>query len=283
MRIRKKDKTNLVKVGLFTAALTFVLMIMIAGIGKETSLFDPKVDIKARVPNVSALKTGSYVELKGIRIGTVTGINIASEEDVEIVMTILQSELKWIKEDSRIAISTAGLVGDKFVEIYKGTKDSPAFNPEKDVLLSEETTDFKKIMNKGDSIAQLTERILNKLDNIMVQMGDGKEIVQTMKSLSRASTNLEVVSAELKDAHLAAMVKNVNMSMASMNKSTASLERILNRVEKGPGTINSLIYDEGLHDDLRALLGGAQRNKVVKYFIRESIKKSEEERKPKDD
>lgn len=283
MRIRKKDKTNLVKVGLFTAALTFVLMIMIAGIGKETSLFDPKVDIKARVPNVSALKTGSYVELKGIRIGTVTGINIASEEDVEIIMTILQSELKWIKEDSRIAISTAGLVGDKFVEIYKGTKDSPAFNPEKDVLLSEETTDFKKIMNKGDSIAQLTERILNKLDNIMVQMGDGKEIVQTMKSLSRASTNLEVVSAELKDAHLAAMVKNVNMSMASMNKSTASLERILNRVEKGPGTINSLIYDEGLHDDLRALLGGAQRNKVVKYFIRESIKKSEEERKPKDD
>ena len=151
------------------------------------------------------------------------------------------------------------------------------------MLLSEETTDFKKIMNKGDSIAQLTERILNKLDNIMVQMGDGKEIVQTMKSLSRASTNLEVVSAELKDAHLAAMVKNVNMSMASMNKSTASLERILNRVEKGPGTINSLIYDEGLHDDLRALLGGAQRNKVVKYFIRESIKKSEEERKPKDD
>jgi hypothetical protein len=71
------------------------------------------------------------------------------------------------------------------------------------------------------------------------------------------------------------MVKNVNVSMASMN-------RILNRVEKGPGTINSLIYDENVHDDLRALLGGAQRNKTIRYFIRESIKKSEMTREQED-
>ncbi len=93
---------------------------------------------------------------------------------------------------------------------------------------------------------------------------------------------MEKITSELKDARMGAMVKNVNMSMESVNKSSASLERILTRIEKGPGTINSLIYDESVHDDLRALLGGAQRNKVIKYFIRESIKKSEE-RKPLED
>lgn len=276
MRVRKKDQNNLIKVGLFVAGLTIVLMIMVTSIGKENSLFDPKTNIRARVPNVSNLKVGSYVELKGIRIGAVTDIQIVSEDEVEILMKILANELKWIKEDSRVSISTAGLVGDKFVEIYKGTKDSRSFNPEKDVLISEDTADLKRIINKGDSIANVTDRILVKLDNILVKIGDGQLIVDTMTSMNKTASNMEKISSELKDARMGAMVKNVNMSMETVNRSSASLERILTRIEKGPGTINSLIYDESVHDDLRALLGGAQRNKVIKYFIRESIKKSEE-------
>jgi phospholipid/cholesterol/gamma-HCH transport system substrate-binding protein len=63
--------------------------------------------------------------------------------------------------------------------------------------------------------------------------------------------------------------------MAKLEKTATSAEKIMARIEKGPGTLNSMIYDNALHEDLRALLGGASRNKVIKYFIRESIKKSE--------
>ena len=276
MRIRKKDKSNLVKVGMFVTALTIVLMIMIASIGKETALFEPKVDIRALVTNVSNLKPGSYVELKGIRIGSVTEVRIVSEEEVEITMTILEKELKWIKKDSKVSISTAGLVGDKFVEIYNGTKEAGSLNPENDLLRSEDLTDMKSIMVKGESIASTTDTILTKLDNILQKLGDGKTIVETLTSLNKASRNLEVITQELKEAGMSKMVHNVNSSMANINKASASMDRILTQVEKGPGTMNSMIYDDGLHDDLRALLGGAQRNKVIKYFIRESIKKSEQ-------
>lgn len=282
MRIRKKDQSNVVKVGIFIAGLTAVLMVMIASIGKENSIFEPKIDIKARVANVSNLKAGSYVELKGIRVGAVTAINIVSEDEVEITMTILKKELKWIKEDSKVSISTAGLVGDKFVEIYKGTKEARNFKPKKDVLLSEDLTDLKKIMTKGDSIATVTDRIMVKLDTILYNLGDGKTVVDTVNNLNKASSNLEKLTSELHKANMGQMVTNVNASMMSLNKASGSLSRILTRVESGPGTMNSLIYDDGVHDDLRALLGGAQRNKVIKYFIRESIKKAEE-RNPQDD
>lgn len=268
MRIRKHDQQNLVKVGIFVTALTVVLMIMIVSIGKENSVFDKKVDIRARVGNVSALKPGSYVELKGIRIGAVTDINIVSEEEVEITMTILDKELKWIKEDSRVSISTAGLVGDKFVEIYSGSKDSPKFDPEKDVLISEDLTDLKKIITKGDTIATTTDRIITKLDNILVKLGDGRDIVETVLSLKKAGANLELVTKDLKEAKLGQMAGNVN-------NASARLDRILTRVEKGPGTVNALLYDDALYEDLRVLLGGAQRNKILKYYIRESIKNSE--------
>lgn len=276
MRIRRKDQSNVVKVGIFITGLTAVLMVMIASIGKENSIFEPKIDIKARVANVSNLKPGSYVELKGIRVGAVTAINIVSEEEVEITMTILKKELKWIKENSKVSISTAGLVGDKFVEIYKGTKDARTFKPKKDILLSEDLTDLKKIMTKGDSIATVTDRIMVKLDTILSNLGDGKTVVDTVNNLNQASSNLEKLTSDLHKANMGQMVTNVNASMMSLNKASGSLSKILTRVESGPGTLNSMIYDDGVHDDLRALLGGAQRNKVIKYFIRESIKKAED-------
>lgn len=276
MRVRKKDKENVIKVGAFVTLLTIVLMIMVISIGKENSMFTPKVEIRARVPNVSNLKEGSYVELKGIRIGTVIGIKIISDDEVEILMNVLEEEIKWIKKDSRVSISTAGLVGDKYVEVYKGSKDSKSFDPAKDILVSDAAVGFSEIINKGDSIAKITERILVKLDSVMTKIDDGQMLVSTIANLNRAASNMEAVTKELKEARMSQMVTNVNSSMANMSRATASIDRVMTRIEKGPGTLNSLIYDDAVHDDLRALLGGAQRNKVIKYFIRESIKNSEE-------
>lgn len=271
MRTRKKDKRNLVKVGAFLTALSAVLMIMIASIGNENALFAGKVEIKARVGNASNLKPGSYVELKGIRVGAVTDIRIVSEDDVEITSKILESELKWIKQDSKVAISNAGLVGDKFLELQPGTKDSPNFNPRKDILTSSHESGIKEMMVKGESIASVTEKILVKVDTMLNKLESGNSMTEGVNSLSRASANLEAITKELKEARIGTMARNVSSSMQRM-------DRILGQVEQGPGTMNSLIYDDALHDDLRALLGGASRNKVVKYFIRESIKNSEKKK-----
>jgi phospholipid/cholesterol/gamma-HCH transport system substrate-binding protein len=275
MRLRRKDDKNFVKVGIFISALFTVLMIMIVSIGKENSVFDPKVNLISHVDNVKNLKPGCYVELKGIRVGTVTEINIISEDEVEIISSILESELKWIKQDSKVSVSTAGLVGDKYLEIYSGSKTAAQFNPEKDFLTSENLADMKQIITKGESIATITERILTRFDLILLNMDGGQKIVETLNSLNRASSNIEKISKELAEAHLGQTVQNVNQSMAKLEKASTSMEKIMSRIEKGPGTLNSIIYDNSLHEDLRALLGGASRNKVIKYFIRESIKNSE--------
>lgn len=276
--MRKKDKANLLKVGIFVSALTLILVIMIASIGKENSIFASKVDIRARVDNVANLKPGSYVELKGIRVGSVQYINILSDDVVEITFSMLESQVRWIKKDSKVAISNAGLVGDKYLEIINGTPESPIFDPNKDFLTSEGGANFKKIISKGESIAELTEKILNRMDQILENLNLG----DSMGALNRTAKNMEAISKDLKDARMGDMVKNVNLTMSSLNKSTGSMERIMSQIEKGPGTMNSLIYDDILHEDLRAVLGGAQRNKVIKYFIRESIKNSEKKQQARD-
>ena len=275
MSFRKKDETNLIKVGIFISLLTLVIMVMVVSIGKENSIFDPKVTLKAQVDNVKNLKPGSSVELKGIRVGSVDTINIISEDKVEIHFTILENELKWVKQDSFVSISNAGLVGDKYLEIYGGTPTAKVLDPETDFLTSENSSDFKQLLTKGDSIANITERILTRLDLLIHNLDDGKKLVDTVNSLSKTSSNMERISAELKEAKLGETVKHVNQSMTRLEKASGSMERIMAQVEKGPGTMNSLIFDDALHEDFRALLGGASRNKIIKYFIRESIQDSE--------
>lgn len=283
MRFRKKDEKNFIKVGLFISALTLILMIMIVSIGKENSFFEPTILMRAHVDNVKNLKPGSYVELKGIRVGSVKEIEILGEDKVEIRFTMLESQLKWIKKDSKVSVSTAGLVGDKYLEIYNGTLESGSFNPEKDFLISENIADMKQLVTKGESIATITERILTRLDLIIYNMDDGKKIIETVNSLNKASLNVEKITQELREAHLGKTVANINSSMAKLDKATGSIERITSRIEKGPGTMNSLIYDDSVHENLRALLGGASRNKIIKYFIRESIKDSERKKSKTDE
>ena len=283
MQFRKKDEKNLLKVGLFISGLTAILMIMIVSISKENSFFESNIHMKAQVDNVKNLKPGSYVELKGIKVGSVKEIEILGEDKVEIRFTVFESQIKWIKKDSKVSISTAGLVGDKYLEIYSGTKLAQNFDPKTDILMSENLADMKQIMTKGESIATITERILSRLDQIVYNLDDGKKIIDAVNSLSKASQNVEQITHELRDAKLGQTVANVNLSMARMEKASGSVERIMARIEHGPGTMNSLIYDDGLHESLRALLGGASRNKVNKYFIRESIKDSERKKSKTDE
>ncbi|HLW57387.1 MAG TPA: MlaD family protein [Bacteriovoracaceae bacterium] len=264
MLFRKRDQKQLIKAGAFLSFLTIVLMIMIVSISKENSFFESKTILKARVSNVNNLQPGSYVELRGIKIGSVQNIEIVSDEDVEITMKVLNSQIKWIKKDAKISIATAGLVGDKFLEILPGSKEAPSIDPSKDVLSTEKKEIFNELVDKGGSIASSTEKVLMHLEALV----GSQKFEEFLLSLHKTSQNLEKITTELTKADLSNSIK-------SLNKTTKRVDKILNRVEEGPGSLHSFIYDDSVHEDLRALLGGAQRNKMIKYFIRQSIKNSE--------
>ncbi|MCE3013366.1 MAG: MlaD family protein [Proteobacteria bacterium] len=261
--MRAQDKSNLVKVGMFVTALSIVMMILIVAIGKESSLFSPKSTIRARVFNAENLKTGAVVELKGLRIGTVEEIRIISQQEVEISLSITSENLNWIKNDSMVAIQNAGLVGDKYIEIKGGGDQSPTFNPEKDILAAEASLDLKAIATKGGNIADKADRIMTKLE-LLIAAIEPEKINKIVNNLSTTTENFAKTTAPMSSAS------------QKMDKAMGKLELVMSRVESGPGTAHSLIYDDEVYEKLRKLMGGAERNSVIKYFIRESIKKAPE-------
>ena len=261
--MRAQDKSNLIKVGLLLISLTIVLMIMVTAIGKESALFSRKALIRAQVKNAENLKAGAVVELRGLRIGHVQEIKIVGLETVEIQMLVLADNLRWLRRDSKVAISNAGLVGDKYLEILGGSESSEAFDSERDVLTSEPSIDFKAIAAKGGGIADRAERVLTRMEQILEAI-DPKQISTALTGIAGSAEKLNTAATPL-----AASAKK-------FEKMAGALAEVSGRLRAGPGTAHALIYDDQLYQDLRKLLGGAERNSVIKYFIRESIKKAPE-------
>lgn len=259
--MRAKDRSNLIKTGIFVTGLVAVMMVFVVSMGKESGLFEGKAMIRARVKNAEKLKTGAQVELKGLRIGFVEEIQIVSHDVVEILLKVRKDDVRWIKKDSKVEINNAGLVGDKYLEITAGSEDAGVLDPEKDILGGEEGMDFKAIAAKGTAIAATTESVLAKADALMGAI-DGRRINETLDNFSRASKNMIPATEKMDKA------------MGRINSALERLDAVLARVQNGPGSAHGLIYDDSVHEDLRKLLGGAERNTVIKYFIRESIKKA---------
>jgi phospholipid/cholesterol/gamma-HCH transport system substrate-binding protein len=266
--MRAKDKSNLVTVGFFITGLVAVLMVLVVSIGKETSLFERKVLVTARVGNADKLKTGAVVELKGLRVGYVEDILIASEDTVEITLLIKQADLRWIKKDSQVLIANAGLVGDKLLEITAGSREAGPFDPARDVLTGAEGVDLKNLAVKGTEIASTTERLMHKAEALIDQL-EAAKLRATMDNLAKSAHSM------------APAAQKMDQAMGHLASAAERLDGVLARVQKGPGSIHDLVYDDQVYENLRKLLGGAERNAVIKYFVRESIKNANEGAKKK--
>lgn len=154
----------------------------------------------------------------------------------------------------------------------------------------------------GDAIKSLGELFATAQDILEeVKTGDGllhtliydDEAGKTLKDLQLASANLAALTEQMKsgdgaipalfndpktkeslDKALASMA-NVDKATADAADAAAKLKSILERIDKGEGTVGALINDPAVYDDLVALMGGAKRNRILRGVIRHTIDKNE--------
>lgn len=76
-------------------------------------------DLHASFRSVEGISVGTDIRMAGVKIGTVTGLDLNSETFRADVTMNLRSSLD-VPEDSSVAISSEGLLGGNFVEIVPG-------------------------------------------------------------------------------------------------------------------------------------------------------------------
>jgi phospholipid/cholesterol/gamma-HCH transport system substrate-binding protein len=95
------------------------LAIKVGGVG----WFEEKTyQVKAKFNSISGLKEGANVEIAGVKVGKVEKIHLDNGLYEAVVLLSIDNRVK-LQEDSIASIRTAGIIGDRFVNIKPGGSD----------------------------------------------------------------------------------------------------------------------------------------------------------------
>ena len=67
------------------------------------------------------------------------------------------------------------------------------------------------------------------------------------------------------------------MDNVKLKRILSNIEQITEKINGGTGTVGALINDPGLYDNAKALVGEANRNRIVRNLVRQTIRRSDEE------
>lgn len=78
--------------------------------------------VTASFGSVSGLKNGAIVEIAGVKVGKVTGISFDAGKYEALVTMALEKDVV-LQEDSIASVRTAGIIGDRYIDISPGASD----------------------------------------------------------------------------------------------------------------------------------------------------------------
>jgi phospholipid/cholesterol/gamma-HCH transport system substrate-binding protein len=263
--MEKKMETEL-KVGLFVALGLGLIMLSILLLSGPQNFFSRNNHYTVHFNRVDGLLVGAKVILNGVSVGAVESIELNKERrNIRITFTVTKPSSEWIRKDSTVEIATQGVLGDKYLSIEAGSDTQPILPPGSDIQ-NRPSTDIKQFLSQSDRLVISLNEIAVSLDRILKTFESDNRSDRFFKGLASTAANLSQASEKLNQEFDHLQIKN---TMASMN-------RIMTKIDNGTGTIGALVNDPGLYDDVKALFGGANRNRIMRNLVRQTVKESKE-------
>ncbi|MCS7279524.1 MAG: MlaD family protein [Thermodesulfobacteriaceae bacterium] len=267
-----------IKVGIFVFLGILAIFYLTVKLAQEA--FAPKDAYKlyAIFENVSGLTKGAKVEMAGVLIGKVGGIDLTSEGKAKVELLIYKKYK--IQEDVRAAVRTFGVLGDKFVELKPGVSQN--YLPEGGTIAyTESPVSVDEILaGLGPTIEGLKEILGTKegKENLKLLVANIREASESFKTiaqkiekgqgtlgklvaddklyqdLSETAKSLKVVAQQIEkgEGTLGKLVKDEEV-YKTLKRTMANLESVSKKLEKGEGTLGKLISSDEIYKDLKTL------------------------------
>jgi len=218
------------RVGIMAIVAMAIVAVLIFLLTSEQALFTRKFPLRTFMDDSSGMTEGAPVRLNGIPAGQVEALKLSGQKDprriVEIDMSIRAEYLTEIPKDSMAGIAASNLLGDKFIDITKGSA-AEHVQPG-DEIRSAPNQDIPQLMAESAGLLAQFQSLLTRVNGILTYVEEGKGNLGKF----------------LKDEEL----------FARLNSTVGEAQQILTTVRTGNGTISHLLNDPGLYDSLRAPL-----------------------------
>jgi phospholipid/cholesterol/gamma-HCH transport system substrate-binding protein len=255
------------KVGIFITVGLVLVLVSILVLGSSESVFVRKNIYTAHFSNIEGLVPGAKVVIGGLQVGVVANVEFdPGHRDIQVVMEVARAQAEWIRKDSTVLIATQGVLGDKYMEISRGADDQ-AVLPAGSELPNGAAGGLTQFFSKSDQLLASLQSIAGSVDRLLKTFEYGHRSEIFFEGMSKTAHNMSLASERL------------NQEIADIHLKTASksLNAILEKINDGTGTLGALVNDPGLYDDVKALMGGANRNRVMRNLVRQTIRKNEED------
>jgi len=224
-------------VGVFVlmGILFFIGGILMIGNLHET--FKTKMEIGSLFDDVGGLQKGNNVWFSGVKIGTVSSLNFHGTSQVEVNMKIDVKAQKYIRKDSKVKISSDGLIGNKILVIYGGTMSSGEIQ-EGDILGVEKTFTSEDMINTLQKNNENLQSITTDFKVISKNLAAGNGTIGKFLTDDAVYANINAATASLQIA--SAKAQELATTLATFSKGLNKKGTLANELTTDTVVFNSV-------------------------------------------
>ena len=214
------------KVGAFIVGTVIILMVALFAIGDVATYFEPSYRLRVLFDSANGISSGSPVQYAGGEVGKVESVQIVYLSDrptPKVELAVRLPQRIDIYSDDEAAISTFGLLGEKYLEVLPGSRQGSVLKPS-DVLIGKPPVSTERIIERSNEVLTEFKRTLEGLNSLVGDPEARIYLKEAMREARDATRNWKIMGERL----------NVAFSYA----------------ESGQGTLGKLIYDETLYQQL---------------------------------
>lgn len=227
--MENQDINRSLKVGAFVLGGIVIFLSALFYLGREGNMFNKTFTVSAVFKNVEGLKEGDNVWLSGVKIGTVKRVQIISEGQVIVSLSLKDKQNEFIKKNATAFVGSDGFVGNKIVIIRPGTV--LAMIEDNDTINALSPTDTQELFNIAKEVGVNARAISDDIKLISNRLNKGEGI---FGELLREGP----VAIELRQA-----IGSIKRSGANMDRITAEASLLVHQINDGNGLVSHLLND----------------------------------------
>jgi ABC-type transporter Mla subunit MlaD len=271
--------------------LTILIALAVAYLGyrfmKDLPLFSASEMIYTHFEKVTGLTTGSYIYVNGVRVGSVSNMELIEGDSVEVSLNFNVGT--DINEGSVAYLESSGLLGDKAINIEKGSSSEivepggtikgvysggmmESFQENGAKLTDDASESFDKLNSALTQLQQVVdEDNKNKIDSMLGNLQQASSEFSTLMQRKRAKLEQSIDHASDVMANLDTLTTDnraqIDSAFAGLNRSMQNLEQvsselestnarlnsILTKMDEGRGSLGKLVNDPSLYNNMDSL------------------------------
>ena len=228
-------RKNEIRAGVFLLLAFTVFAVTVFAVSDVQSLFRKKRDVKVLFSSSDGIEKNAQVRYSGIKVGRVRHIRVAPEhgDKVELSLSIYQDTV--LKEDTKAAIKSLGLVGGKYVELSGGTPQAKDLKPgavlygEESLKIEDLTRTGMEVVNKLKVIAQNIEKIVQNVERTVGDPALAKNIRGALQNVNEITEDVKVMTSSKEQ--VAETLRNLPELLKKIDASAANLREITERTD----------------------------------------------------